>query len=40
MNMKNGLKLFLVFIGIFLIFCEFFYGIFFLGVMFILSFGW
>ncbi|EOB9288676.1 TPA: hypothetical protein RPI40_000547 [Staphylococcus aureus] len=38
--MKNGPKLSLALIGIFLILCEFFYGIPFLGATFILSFGW
>lgn len=38
--MKNGPKLSLALIGIFLILCEFFYGIPFLGAAFILSFGW
>ncbi|MBE5666304.1 hypothetical protein HU002_05105 [Staphylococcus sp. SS251] len=38
--MKNGPKLTLAIIGIFLILCEFFYGIPFLGATFILSFGW
>lgn len=38
--MKNGPKLTLAFIGIFLILCEFFYGIPFLGAAFILNFGW
>ncbi|API80165.1 hypothetical protein [Staphylococcus argenteus] len=38
--MKNGPKLTLAIIGIFLILCEFFYGIPFLGAAFILSFGW
>ncbi len=36
--MKNGPKLSLALIGIFLILCEFFYGIPFLGATFILSF--
>ncbi len=39
-NTKNGPKLSLALIGIFLILCEFFYGIPFLGATFILSFGW
>lgn len=38
--MKNGPKLTLAIIGSFLILCEFFYGIPFLGATFILSFGW
>ncbi|HEH8578555.1 TPA: hypothetical protein SH365_000453 [Staphylococcus aureus] len=38
--MKNGPKLSLALIGIFLILCVFFYGIPFLGATFILSFGW
>ena len=38
--MKNGPKLSLALIGIFLILCEFFYGIPFLGGSFILGFGW
>lgn len=39
MNMKNGPKLSLALIGIFLILCEFFMA-FLLGATFILSFGW
>lgn len=38
--MKNGIKLTLAIIGAFLIVCEFFYGIPFLGGSIILSFGW
>lgn len=38
--MKNGVKIFLVIIGVFFIVCEFFYGILFLGGSVILSFGW
>lgn len=38
--MKNGVKISLAIIGIFLIVCEFFYGIPFLGGSVILSFGW
>ena len=38
--MKNGVKISLAIIGVFLIVCEFFYGIPFLGGSVILSFGW
>ena len=38
--MKNGVKMSLAIIGVFLIVCEFFYGIPFLGGSVILSFGW
>ncbi len=38
--MKNRVKMTLAIIGIFLIVCEFFYGIPFLGGSVILSFGW
>lgn len=38
--MKNGIKVSLVVISIFLLICEFFYGIPFLGGSVILSFGW
>ena len=38
--MKNGEKISLAIIGVFLIVCEFFYGIPFLGGSVILSFGW
>ncbi|AGZ25039.1 MULTISPECIES: hypothetical protein [Staphylococcus] len=38
--MKNGIKLTLAIIGVFLIICEFFYGIPFLGGSVIVSFGW
>ncbi|MBO1198086.1 hypothetical protein J3T65_00655 [Staphylococcus simiae] len=38
--MKNGIKLTLSIIGVFLIVCEFFYGIPFLGGSVIVSFGW
>lgn len=38
--MKNRVKMILAIIGIFLIVCEFFYGIPFLGGSVILSFGW
>lgn len=38
--MKNGVKMTLAILGIFLIICEFFYGIPFLGGSVILSFGW
>ena len=38
--MKNGIKLTLAIIGVFLIICEFFYGIPFLGGNVIVSFGW
>jgi len=39
-TMKNRVKMTLAIIGIFLIVCEFFYGIPFLGGSVILSFGW
>jgi len=39
-RMKNRVKMTLAIIGIFLIVCEFFYGIPFLGGSVILSFGW
>lgn len=38
--MKNGIKVSLAVISIFLLICEFFYGIPFLGGSVILSFGW
>lgn len=38
--MKNGVKMTLAISGVFLIVCEFFYGIPFLGGSVILSFGW
>lgn len=38
--MKNGVKMALAILGVFLIICEFFYGIPFLGGSVILSFGW
>lgn len=38
--MKNGVKMTLAILGVFLIICEFFYGIPFLGGSVILSFGW
>ncbi|RQX46876.1 hypothetical protein DB790_00350 [Staphylococcus capitis] len=38
--MKNGVKMILAILGVFLIICEFFYGIPFLGGSVILSFGW
>ncbi|MEK5170754.1 MULTISPECIES: hypothetical protein [Staphylococcus] len=38
--MKNGVKMTLAILGVFLIVCEFFYGIPFLGGSVILSFGW
>lgn len=38
--MKNGVKMTLAILGVFLIVCEFFYGIPFLGASVILSFGW
>lgn len=38
--MKNGVKMTLAISGVFLIVCEFFYGIPFLGDSVILSFGW
>ncbi|WP_367009126.1 hypothetical protein V6C87_03455 [Staphylococcus capitis subsp. urealyticus] len=38
--MKNGVKMTLSILGVFLIVCEFFYGIPFLGGSVILSFGW
>ncbi|KEI47958.1 hypothetical protein ACUXFI_001626 [Staphylococcus epidermidis] len=38
--MKNRVKMSLAIIGVFLIVCEFFYGIPFLGGSVILSFGW
>lgn len=37
---ENGIKLTLAIIGVFLIICEFFYGIPFLGGSVIVSFGW
>lgn len=38
--MKNGVKITLAILGVFLIICEFFYGIPFLGGSVIMSFGW
>lgn len=38
--MKNGVKITLAILGVFLIVCEFFYGIPFLGGSVIVSFGW
>lgn len=38
--MKNGVKMTLAILGVFLIVCEFFYGIPFLGGSVIVSFGW
>lgn len=38
--MKNGVKMTLAILGVFLIICEFFYGIPFLGGSVIVSFGW
>ena len=38
--MKNGVKMALAILGVFLIVCEFFYGIPFLGGSVIVSFGW
>ena len=38
--MKNGVKMTLAILGVFLIVCEFFYGITFLGGSVIVSFGW
>lgn len=38
--MKNGVKMTLAILGVFLIICEFFYGVPFLGGSVILSFGW
>lgn len=38
--MKNGVKMTLAILGVFLIVCEFFYGIPFLGGSVIISFGW
>ncbi len=38
--MKNGVKMTLAISGVFLIVCEFFYGIPFLGGSVIVSFGW
>lgn len=38
--MKNGVKVTLAILGVFLVICEFFYGIPFLGGSVIISFGW
>ena len=38
--MKSGVKITLAILGVFLIICEFFYGIPFLGGSVIMSFGW
>ncbi|OHO69319.1 hypothetical protein HMPREF2580_02900 [Staphylococcus sp. HMSC036D05] len=38
--MKNGVKITLAILSVFLIICEFFYGIPFLGGSVIMSFGW